>query len=176
VPSDCREEPIARHRDRKTFDCGSPDLNDYQTRFVRRNHDSGGAKTFIAVNPTGSVRVLGLYSISPGSAEVARVPWTLTRRHGRYEVPAFRLGRLAIDRSVQRQGLGGDLLLAAGARGLAVAAEVGGIALAIDAKDAGAGRWYERFGALALLDDPLKLILPLSVTAAALGTARRHQR
>jgi hypothetical protein len=74
----------------------------------------------------------------------------------------------------QREGLGGDLLLAAGARALAVTAEVGGIALAIDAKDA--VRWYARFRALALLDDPLKLILPLSVMAAALETARRHQR
>jgi GNAT superfamily N-acetyltransferase len=86
----------------------------------------------------------------------------------------FRLGRLAIDRSVQGQGLGGDLLLAAGARALAVAAEVGGIALAIDAKDESAARWYARFGALGLLDDPLKLILPLSVVATAISTAGPH--
>ena len=51
----------------------------------------------------------------------------------------------------QREGLGGDLLLAAGAMALAVAAEVGDIALAIDAKDA--VRWYACFGALALLDE-----------------------
>jgi GNAT superfamily N-acetyltransferase len=79
----------------------------------------------------------------------------------------FQLGRLAIDRSVQRQGLGGDLLLAAGERALAVSTEVGGVAIAIDAKDAAA--WYERFGGLVLLDDPLKLILPLSVIAEALS-------
>ena len=29
-------------------------------------------------------------------------------------------------------------------------------------------RWYERFGALPMLDDPLKLILPLSVIADAI--------
>ena len=170
---DWREEPIARHHDRKTFDCGSPDLNDYLKRFARQNHDSGGAKTFVAVAPAEPARVLGFYAISPGSVEFARVPGQLTRKLGRYDVPVFRLGRLAIDRSVQGQGLGGDLLLAAGARALAVAEEVGGVALAIDAKDAGAARWYERFGALALLDDPLKLILPLSVIATAIGAANR---
>jgi GNAT superfamily N-acetyltransferase len=175
VPSDWREEPIARHHDRKTFDCGSPDLNDYLTRFARQNHNSGGAKTFVAVTPAEPTRVLGFYSISPGSVEFVRVPGSLTRRLGRYEVPVFRLGRLAIDRSVQRQGSGGDLLLAAGARALAVAAEVGGVALAIDAKDTDAAQWYARFGALALLDDPLKLILPLSVMATAIETARQHQ-
>jgi hypothetical protein len=55
---------------------------------------------------------------------------------------------------------------------LTVAAEVGGIALAIDAKDTDAARWYERFGAVRLLDDPLKLVLPLSVIATALVAAK----
>ena len=50
----------------------------------------------------------------------------------------------------------------------ASAAELGGVALAIDAKDRNAVRWYERFGAVSLLDDPLKLILPLAVIAEAL--------
>ncbi len=47
---------------------------------------------------------------------------------------------------------------------------MGGVAPAIDAKDERAVRWYKRFGALPLLDDPLKLILPLSVIADAIGT------
>ena len=47
----------------------------------------------------------------------------------RHEVPVFRLGRLAVDRSVQGQGLGGQLLLAEGRRCLLVATKAGGIAL-----------------------------------------------
>jgi hypothetical protein len=73
---------------------------------------------------------------------------------------------------VQGRGLGGELLLAAGLRALAVASEVGGVALAIDAKDEPAARWYERFGAMRLLDDPLKLVLPLATIAE---TIRRTQ-
>jgi hypothetical protein len=45
--------------------------------------------------------------------------------------------------------------------------EIGGVALAIDAKDHRVASWYERFGAIRLLDQPLKLILPFSVVAAA---------
>jgi GNAT superfamily N-acetyltransferase len=168
---DWREEAIGRHHDRKGFDCGSPDLNEYIIRYARQNHESGGAKTFVAVSPAEPARILGYYSISPGAVEFTRVPAKLTKRLGRYEVPVFRLGRLAVDLSLQGRGLGGDLLLAAGERSLAVAAEVGGVALAIDAKDEKAARWYERFGALPLLDDPLKLILPLSVIADAIRTA-----
>jgi len=173
---DWREEPIGRRHDRKSFDCGAPELNEYLDRYARRNHDSGGAKTFVAVSPTAPARVLGFYTISPGAVAFGRAPAKLTRKLGRYDVPVFRLGRLAIDRSAQGQGLGGDLLLAAGERALLVAAEVGGVALAIDAKDGKAARWYERFGALALLDDPLKLVLPLDVVAAAIAAAGKSRR
>jgi GNAT superfamily N-acetyltransferase len=172
--SDWREEPIGRHHDRKTFDCGSSDLNAYLDRYARQNHESGGAKTFVAVAPGERTRVLGFYSISPGAIEFARVPAKLTKKLGRYEVPVFRLARLAVDRSAQGRGLGGELLLAAGERALAVAEAVGGVALAIDAKDSRAARWYARFGALALLDDPLKLILPLVTIANAINTASQR--
>ena len=59
-----REEPVGRHHDRKRFDCGSSDLNDYLSRYARQNHESGGAKTFVAVPLTGPARVLGYHSIS----------------------------------------------------------------------------------------------------------------
>lgn len=173
--SDWREESIGRHHDRKGFDCGSPDLNDYLARHARQNHESGGAKTFVAVSPAEPTRVLGYYSISSGAIEFARVPATLTRRLGRYQAPVFRLARLAVSISVQGHGLGGDLLLAAGVRALSVATQVGGVALAIDAKDERAARWYERFGALRLVDDPLELVLPLAILAAAITAARKRR-
>ena len=93
----------------------------------------------------------------------------MTRGLRRYEVPVFRLGRLAGDRSVQGQRLGGRLLLAAGVRCLAVAEQVGGVALLIDAKSERAAAWYSGYGAVALKDTPLSLILPLATIAAALS-------
>ena len=168
---DWREEPIGRHHDRTAFDCGDDTLNEYLRRYARQNHEAGGAKTFVAASSSEPARILGYYTIGPGAIEFARVPADLTRRLGRYDVPVFRLGRLAVDRAAQGRGLGGDLLLAAGERALAVAAEVGGVALAIDAKNAEAARWYTRFGAKTLLDEPLKLILPLSVVADALASS-----
>ncbi len=166
-----REEAIGRQHDRTGFDCGSPALNEYLRRYARQNHESGGAKTFVAVQPEAPARILGYYSISPTSVEFTRVPAALTRKLGRYEVPAFRLGRLGVSVSVQGQRIGSALLFAAGRRALSVAAEVGGVALAIDAKDERAAGWYERFGALRLLDDPLKLVLPLSTIRDALAGA-----
>lgn len=171
-----REEAIGKHHDRKSFDCGSPELNAYLDRYARQNHEAGAAKTFVAVAANEPARVLGFYTISPGALAFAQVPSQLTRKLGRYEVPVFRLGRLAVARDLQGQGLGGELLLAAGKRALSVASVVGGIALAIDAKDDRAAIWYQRFAALALLDDPLKLILPLEVIRQTLARSSRTSR
>lgn len=158
-----REEAITRAHNRKAFDCGEPTLNDYLVRYARQNHESGGAKTFVAVPPDEPTRILGYYSLSPASIDYARTPALLRRGLGRYEVPVFRLGRLAVDRTAQGQGLGGQLLIAAGMRCLAVAAQVGGVALLIDALNERAAQWYSGYGAVPLLDAPLSLVLPLTV-------------
>jgi hypothetical protein len=155
------EEALTRHHDRGNFDCGVSELNEYLRRYARQNHESGGAKTFVAVAPQTPTAILGYYTISPGAIAFIKTPAQLTKKLARYEVPVFRLGRLAVSCAMQGRGLGADLLLAAGERALAVAQEVGGVALAIDAKDERAAIWYERFGALRLLDDPLKLVLSL---------------
>jgi GNAT superfamily N-acetyltransferase len=165
---DWREEALTRHHDRTGFDCGVPALKEYLQRYARQNHESGGAKTFVAVAPEAPAAVLGYYTISPGAIAFAKAQAAITKKLGRYEVPVFRLGRLAVSRAAQGRGLGGDLLFAAGERALAVAQEVGGVALAIDAKDERAAAWYERFGALRLLDDPLRLVLPLDTIWATL--------
>ena len=163
-----QEAPLARAHDRKAFDCGEPALNDYLQKFARQNHDSGGAKTFVAVEASAPNTILGYYTLSPASIDYARTPAVVSRGLGRYEVPVYRLGRLAVSTSVQGRGLGGGLLLAAGRRCLAVASEVGGVALLIDAKSERAAKWYEGFGAVRLDDAPLTLLLPLKTLAAAL--------
>jgi len=166
-----RELPLGRQHDRATFDCGDADLNIWLARYARQNHESGGAKTFVAVPVDMPLGVLGFYSLSPASIDYARTPEIARRGLARYDVPAYRLGRLAVDRSVQGRGLGGGLLIAAGKRCLAVAEEVGGVALLIDAKSEQAARWYEGYGAIRLVDAPLSLVLPFATLRAAISAA-----
>lgn len=165
------EEPVAKHHDRGAFDCGDDALNQFLRRHARKNHERGGAKTFVAVDDGNGNRILGFYSLSPASVAYERTPAIIKRGLARYEVPVFRLGRLAVDRSVQGKGLGGQLLLAAGRRSLLVAAQAGGVALLIDAKNEGIARWYASYGAIPLLDTPLSLLLPLKTIHAALVSA-----
>ena len=95
----------------------------------------------------------------------------MKRGLARHDVPGFCLARLGVDRKLQGQGLGGQLLLAAGRRCLLAAAEIGGVALLIDAKNESVAQWYASYGAVALQDAPLTLMLPLTVVEAALKAA-----
>ena len=165
------EEPISKAHDRESFDCGDAALNDFLRRYARKSHERGGAKTFLAVNSDDGKTILGFYSVAPASMAYDRTPLLIKRGLARHEVPVFRLARLAVDRSVQGRGLGGQFLLAAGRRCLRVASQVGGVALLIDAKNEKVTQWYASFGAVALTDAPLLLVLPLKTIQIALGEA-----
>jgi GNAT superfamily N-acetyltransferase len=166
------EKPLARLHDRATFDCGDADLNLYLQRYARQNHDSGGAKCFIAAPSDTPSRILGFYTLSPASIEYRRTPTLAKKGLARYDVPVFRLGRLAVGKEVQGRGLGGALLLRAADRCLRVATEVGGVALLIDAKNEHVAQWYASYGAVPLLDAPLSLVLPFGMAADALKRGR----
>lgn len=165
------EEPIAKGHERDSFDCGDAALNDYLRLHARKSHERGGSKTFLAISREDGQTILGFYSLSPASLEYARVPVVVKRGLARYDVPVFRLGRLAVHRTVQNKGMGGQLLLSAGRRCILVAAEVGGVALLIDAKHERAASWYAGYGAVPLLNAPLSLLLPLVTIEAALKAA-----
>ncbi len=164
------EEPIGKHHDRSVFDCGDGALNQFLHRHARQSHEKGGAKTYLAVSEHNE-KILGYYSLSPASIAYERASEVIKRGLARYDVPAFRLGRLAVDSSVQGQGLGGQLLLAAGRRCLFVAAQAGGVALLIDAKNERVAQWYASYGAVPLVDTQLSLLLPFKTIHAALTTA-----
>ena len=135
------EAPLGRNHARTAFDCGDDDLNTYLRRYAHQNHESRGAKCFVAVPRDAPVHILGFYTLSPASIEFSRAPSVVTRGLARYDVPVYRLGRLAVDRGVQGRGLGGALLWRAMERCMAVVREVGGVALLIDAKSDQTAAW-----------------------------------
>ena len=165
------EEPIDKAHDRSRFDCGNEELNQFLRLHARQSHEKGGAKTYLAIADDDNQAVLGFYTLSPASITYERTPAVIKRGLARHDIPVFRLGRLAVDASAQGQGLGGQLLLAAGRRALLVAMQAGGVALLIDAKNERAASWYESYGAVPLLDAPLSLLLSFNTIHAALTAA-----
>ena len=165
------EEPISKKHDRESFDCGEPSLNDFFQRYARQSHESGAAKTFLAIDNRDNKTILGFYSLAPGALAYADTPQMVRRGLARHDVPGFRLARIAVGIGWQGQGLGGQLLAAAARRCLRAAAEVGGVVLIIDAKNDRAARWYASYGAVPLSDKPLALVMSLATFAAGLKKA-----
>jgi GNAT superfamily N-acetyltransferase len=162
------EEPIAKRHDRASFDCGDVPMNDFLRRFARQSHDQNATKTFCAIDDAASDRILGFYTIAPSALAHETVPKAMTRGLARHEVSGFKLARLATDRTVAGQGLGGQLLAAAALRCLRLAGEGGGILLIIDTKSERAARWYASYGAERLQGPDLTLVMPLATFATGL--------
>jgi GNAT superfamily N-acetyltransferase len=165
------EEPISKKHDRKSFDCGEPSMNNFLQLYARQGHESGAAKTFLAIDNADKKTVLGFYSLAPGALAYADTPELVRRGLAWHDVPGFRLARIATDLRRHDQGLGGQLLAAAARRCLRAATEVGGVVLIIDAKNDRAARWYTDYGAVPLSNKPLTLVMPLATFAADLEAA-----
>ena len=155
-------ELLQGYHDRQTFSCGHPALDEFLRRQARQNAGRNLGVTHVVVASVGDARVLGYYTLVTRTVESAIVP-----RKGLPQGPigVVLLGRLAVERSCQRQGIGGLMLMRA-LRQTEEAARVMGIyALVLDALDDGAREWYLGlgWGFQALLDDGRHLFLPVAV-------------
>lgn len=159
------EQLTARHR-RDDFDCGDAALNDFLRRRSGQQQRKGFGTTYVALADNGA-DVIGFVTVSVGQIATRTLPEHL--KLPRYPAPIFRIGRLAVDRCAQGQGLGQDLLAFALHLALEFSSRVGVYAAVVDAKDERAATFYRRLGFEATLDDALCLYLPLNRLARAVA-------
>ncbi len=153
----------ARHR-REGFDCGNAALNEFLRRQAGQQQRRGFGKTYVALADNG-LDVIGFVTVSVGQVEAQAMPSQL--KLPRHPAPMLRIGRLAVDKRVQGNGLGQNLLAFALRLALDFAERVGLYAVVVDAKDAQAAEFYRRLHFEPTLDDALCLFLPLSRLAKA---------
>lgn len=158
-------DPLGKHHDRSCFSCGSAPLDCYLQHQATQDIKRNIAQVFVRCDSTG-VDVIGYYSLSMTSIELADVPGDLRRWLPRYPaVPAALLGRLAIHRDHQGAGLGKMLLFDAMRRVYEASRGIGAFGLVVDAKDQAAADFYKRHDFRALTDDESRLILPMATIA-----------
>ena len=147
----------ARHG-RENFDCGDDALNDFLRRRAGQQQRRGFGKTYVVLADNG-VDVIGFVTVSVGQVEARALPKQL--KLPRHPAPMLRIGRLAVDKRAQGNGIGRDLLASALHLALEFAERVGLYAVVVDAKDAQAAEFYRRLHFEPTLDDALCLFLPL---------------
>lgn len=159
-------QTLRADHDRTGFDCGQRLLNDYLKKYARQNQDAGVARTYVLVEDD-KPQVVGYHSLAGGQVLRDELPAAVAKRLPRYPVPVVLLARLAVDQRYHGKGLGGFLLRDALTRSLAGAEVLGLTAIVVDALDATAAAFYQRFGFAPLASSPLRLFLPMATLRAA---------
>jgi len=154
-------QPLAGRHKRDAFESGSAQLDLWLRQTAQQHQSKGISKTFVAVRDDAPSRILGFYALTVCEVLAEDLPEDLAKKLPR-RVPGIRLGRLAVDRSVQGQGLGEHLLVDAIKRAKLVLEHVGVHALFVDAKDEHAAAFYRKYGFRPLPGDPRTLVLVIA--------------
>ncbi|MCE9544724.1 MAG: GNAT family N-acetyltransferase [Planctomycetia bacterium] len=137
-------------------------MNAWLKERISQFEKRGLSRTYVLVEGT-SPAVRGYYVISNHSVVYQALPAEQAKGVPQISVPVVLLGKLAVDRAVQGEGLGEFLLLDALRRAEYLAHEIGIRAVEVDAIDDAARRFYLKYGFTPLLDDRNHLFLPMSV-------------
>lgn len=165
--ADWRIEELSSEHDRAAFSCGHESLDIFLKQYAGQNQKTGVSRTFVAMEP-GEQGVRGYYALAAGALKFEYLTDEQRKRLPRYPAPVAHLGRLAVDRSAQGQGLGEYLLLDALSRVDRAEREIGVHAIEVVAIDDAARHFYLKYGFLELRDDPHHLYIPMK-TVRKLG-------
>jgi GNAT superfamily N-acetyltransferase len=166
-----RIEPISRSHNRRSFDCGSPELNQYLENTARQQSEKGISRTFVLVDDHNPGEILGFFTLTACEILVEKLPLRFAKKYPS-RAPAAKLARLAVALSRQKQGFGTYMMINAMERILFVAEHLGIIGFFVDAKDNSAAGYYRQFGFIPLPDSPLELFLPVATIRKAFSTRK----
>ena len=149
-------EPLGGTHTLDGFDCGVESLNVWRSEHARGAVATGSARLFVTVDRERG-RVCGYHALA--AAAIAHEQATGRARKGqpRHPIPVVLLTRLAVDTSVQGQGIGARLLQDVMRRALRASEAVAMGVLLVHALNDPARGFYERWGFEPSPTDPLNL-------------------
>lgn len=158
---DLKIEPLGAHHNRAEFTCGVESLDRY---FQTQAGQDAGRRTngvFVLVDPGQPNDVLGYYTLCATGLPQGDVAVAACKHIPRYPLlSATLVGRLAVAKMRQGQGLGALLLADAVRLAYVSASSVGSSMLVVDAISDKAASFYEANRFLRL-PDSLRLVLPM---------------
>lgn len=161
-----RIEPLSSRHDRAAFRCGVAELDSYIE--TQAGQDLKRRLAAVYVLTADGETIAGYFTLSATSVSPTELPPEFSRKLPRFPLPATLLGRMAVCESLQGQGLGDFLLVSALRTALSASREVASWAVIVDAK-AEARAFYLKRSFIPMMDPPVRLFLPMSVIAKALG-------
>lgn len=158
---DCSVSLLNPEHERHQFNCGEQALNQYLHNLAGQHARKNISRTFVILSPEHDKQVLGYYTLSAGNINFQNIPDALKKRLPQYPIPVIRLGRLAVDLTMQQKGVGEYLLMDALYRCVSHSEAMGVFGVLVDAKHDRAKQFYMRYGFIELTNEPLSLVLPI---------------
>jgi len=158
-------EPLGSDHDLERFDSGVEPLDRWLRTSAAQAQRMRTARTFVWHED--GAQVVAYVSLAAHLVVRAELPKRVARGSPD-AIPALLLARLALDRRLHGQGLGGELLWDALSRACAAADIAAARVVVVDAIDADAAAFYGHHGFTAVPDNPNRLVQKVSDIAAAL--------
>jgi predicted GNAT family N-acyltransferase len=145
---------------RTAFSCGVPALDSYLKERARLDVKRGMCAIHVLVE---DVTIIGFYTLSAFTLQLQSLPQEIVKKYpANMLLPCWLIGRLAVDQKFQKQNFGQLLLADALQNVLTLSEKAGGYCVIVDAKNEGVKPFYEKYGFKSIIDDKLRLYLPLS--------------
>lgn len=157
-------EALSKRHDRKQFTCGAEALDNYLRQSASQDVKRKTAAVFVIAPEDEPKRIAGFYTLGATSVELSGLPTEVAKRLPRYpQVPGILMGRLARDENFP--GVGSLLLADALSRCVRSAEEIAAALIVVDAKDAAAVAFYQKFGFELLPKLKSRLFLPMATAS-----------
>lgn len=145
-------ELLDKKHNREDFDCGKELLNNYLKTQAGQDFKRKLAVCFVLSNNEKNIQ--GYYTLSNNSIPLSSFPDAIRNKLPKSynAIPSTLLGRLAIDKKYQGQGIGKILLIDALKRCHEISEKIGSFAVIVDPIDEEAEKFYKKYDFIKLPD------------------------
>jgi predicted GNAT family N-acyltransferase len=161
--------------DRKTFDCGQDELNEFLAGSAVRHRDAGISLTMVLpetipldevsseVSADNPINVCAYYTLSHSEIKRDSLPKEFAKKLPRYPLPVILIAQLAVHKTIHGNGLGKTTLICALEHALRINQHLPSYAVIVDALNDEVQSFYKQYGFQNLYrhNERMRLYLPM---------------
>lgn len=153
--------------ERKSFDCGQKELNDFLRFFAAKHRKAGISKTMVLPSVDIQSDICAFYTLSHTEINRRTLPHSIAMKLPQYPVPVMLVAQLGVHKEAQGLGLGKVTLIRALRHCYEINEHLPSYAVVVDALDEKTQRFYEQYGFEVLVthNGRIRLFLPMRIVA-----------
>lgn len=150
--------------DRESFDCGERDLNLFLQKSAARHRAANISKTMVLPAQESERDICAFYTLSHTQIERQLLPPALSKKLPTYPVPVLLIAQLAVDKRVQKLGVGKITLVRALKHCRDINPHLPSFAVIVDAINEHLVSFYAQYGFqhLHIHNDHTRMFLPMN--------------